>query len=332
MSNRNKYKILPVILLLISCLRDENKTPCRESVEVEGSGSFVQELSNQDMNNNAYTLEGQQSIESPEINPVEHLNENESGFSIEEPRSELCAFVTNLYNNLGSYESDKLWLEKNRSIEALLLLYFKTEESLHINNEKELDFITSLISPDKKIVLYSWNQKIWSLPESFNGIIQYVASTGEPGAVTVDGMNMSDSKYTNINLLKDNVYLLYGEDAGRSAVNVASFVVLEFDEDEGNLTFYRAFNHKAKLLFDITGLWEQYKFSGPHVIDYRYNFDKEPYTITITYIQFINEDLRNTMGYIIATENSITRTIEFVFDGKEFIGDYDILEEIRPQY
>jgi hypothetical protein len=322
MSSKNKYKILPVILLLVSC------SIGRMNVESEGSGSFVQKLSNQDMNDNAYTPEGQQSIESPEINLPEPLVESENQSSAEESGSRLRAFVTSLYNDLGSYNSDSLWQEKNDAIEAMLLLYFKTEESLRIKNEKELPFVTSLASPDKKIIFYSWNKKILSLPESFNGIIQYVTSTGEPDVVTAEGMNMSDSKFTNIYSLKDNVYLLYGEDAGRG-VNLASFVALEFDEDR--ITSYKAFNHKTKLLFDITGLLEEYKFSGPHVIDYRYNFDKEPYTITITYIQFINEDLRN-LGYIIATENTVMKTIEFVFDGNEFIGDYDILEEIRPQY
>jgi hypothetical protein len=259
------------------------------------------------------------------------LAESENGFSAEEPGSGLCAYVTSLYKDLGSYSSDRLWQEKNHAIETLLLLYFKTEESLRINNEKALPFITSLASPDKRIIFHSWNQKILSLPESFNGIIQYITSTGESDAVTAEGMNMYDFKYTNIYLLKDNVYMLYGEEAGPGAVNLASFIALKFDEDRDSLTVYRTFNHKTKLLFDTTGLWEEYKFSGPHVIDYSYNFDTEPYTITITYIRFINEDLRN-LGYIIAAENTVTGTIEFVFDGNEFIGGYDILEEIRPQY
>jgi hypothetical protein len=326
MFNRNDYKILPLIFLLVSCSVNKKITPGRISVESENNGSFSQELSSPDVDYNAYTPEERQRIESLEIDSVEPPVKSENEFSTEKPGSELCAFATSLYNDLGSFASDRLWQQKTDALEVLLLLYFKTEESLLIDNKKELPFVTSLASPDKKIMLYSWNQKVLAYPESFNGIIQYVTSTGEPGAVTAEWMNMYDHEFTNIYLLKDNVYLLYGENPARDAA-LAEFVTLEFDESEDRLTSYNAFNYKTKLLVQVDGLRGEYRFGGTHVIDYSYNFDKEPYTITITYIQFINEDIKTTYGYIIVAGNSVTKKAEFVFNGEEFIGgDYSIFE------
>jgi hypothetical protein len=312
MYNKNNYLIFVIFFLLLSCSKKEVVDITSKKTDVESKNDVI--LVSKSL------LDEYRNVEQKEINPIVENYSPDPG--------SMCSFITSLYDSLGSYNSDSLWEQKKSAIEALLLLYFNTEKSLYVTNEKELPFITSVSSPDSNIIIYIWDQKVLSYPESFNGIIQYMTSSGRPYAVTIAEMNMLDYKYSNIYLLKNDIYLLHGENYGKGSIDQHVFVTLKINN--GILTTYDSFHFNKQLLFSCDGLRPlQYTDSDPHIIDYAYNFDKEPYTITITYFQASNENLEAGKGSAV-DENGVENKLELVFNGKEFIGDYSLLRQLIP--
>jgi hypothetical protein len=240
----------------------------------------------------------------------------------------LCLQVTELHNYMISGDSDDYrngrrdWDRDMETIENSLLIFFRTKESLDADMSYYLPFVSCLKSKDGRIRVYSWEPFDDGGLDSVNTtIIQYITAAKNPEAVMIDDVIENDTEEWNhpmiymgygvIGNIKDSVYILQGgRQAGWHGVQ-SGFITFQLKDDE--LMPYYAFNGSMSFYFS----WYSPRDDLEGIIDYRLNFDNEPFKISFVY----NETEKNG--------NIARKTMEFIFDGAVFAGDYETFREIE---
>jgi hypothetical protein len=289
-------------------------------------------------------------LSAPELDAETARNGSESGVlsapefdaetarngSDQKPPNLICAYITDVYNNTDFYDFDEhdLYWAKTNFVETALLLFFMSEESLQVNIDVELPFLNCVTSPDGRLKIYFWHEKSRGLQEQINAVFQYTTASGEIRAVlpkdirTYREWRESETyvpiHFRNIFLLNDNVYICYGgEDDSVSRDHISKYTAVTIKGND--LVYYPAFNG-SMLLTIYNAFYSTFAEQNTKaIISFSDNFDTPPYKITVRYAEFI-DGKRWSTGYV-GEDNYITKQIEFIFNGIEFIGDYDFFWE-----
>jgi hypothetical protein len=150
-------------------------------------------------------------------------------------------------------ENRETFSEKLELVPKLLVDFFKTEESWHIDVKKELPFIKYFsVSSDGMLRIYNWDNRENGTGDTFQNIIQYRTEAGAINAVYCDELRDLRFGYGGVaywvgGKLKEKAYLLTGVGRGGGFYANGSYVAIEITDDK--LLPYPAFNGENNLAF-----------------------------------------------------------------------------------
>jgi hypothetical protein len=130
--------------------------------------------------------------------------------------------------------------------------------------------------------------------------------------------------------LDENVYLFYGFYYGGHRIIVHQLWALALVKE--NVIPYLVFNGNAEFGFEQDGsgeldLWILSRYE--RLIDYEFNFENEPVYIRFTYTDII-DNVDDSEFREIDIKDIACSSLEFVFDGTKFVGDYEHLSKLTP--
>jgi hypothetical protein len=231
--------------------------------------------------------------------------------------NETCVLITDLYRFVMSWgycNTDRPNYHRANEVTKLLVNFLKTEKSWSIDIKKELPFIYSVSkSKDDMVRTYSWEYDRGTA-EGFHNIIQYRMKSGVINAVYVTPSyhNYEDFLYSQLGFihgpayeigceLGEQIYLFYTESSRGGSTVYFSFLAVKFTNEI--IEPYMVFNGNNKINFStIIGY-----------IDIETHFNEMPFLIQINF--FLIDEI-----------------IELIFDGYNFIGDYDKFSELIEKY
>jgi hypothetical protein len=239
--------------------------------------------------------------------------------------------LNELYDQLlfvFEYEDSSVWEMENQIIADGLLALFRSEESLSVDVTSMLPFIKCETSKDGLVKVYTWDTRYdagTTGGHDYDSIVQYIPINGTPSAILVGNFYCR-----NIFLLNKNIYLLIASNDRRRGVHCD---VLAFKIFDGALIPYNVFNENNRFVFsyhDAVDPIDSEWYNGSRVIvGYTYNFETEPFAITITYTDIIEYKHQNKNSDIMVNDINC-HELQFIYNGDEFEGDYDLLKQLSP--
>jgi hypothetical protein len=312
------------ILVLFSCVRG---TPLADDIAVREAVSKSAGTKNEENS----------------VNILEHV-ENTLRVKNDEPISEhavnslntsetndIYFFLNQLYNQHQVFTVDEnieRWEREIEEIEKELLLFFNSPESLVDDILTRLPFLESTTSGDGLLTTYTWNRKMdggSSGSLEYSTIVRYIDSNNNPVVIL-----KTYFKCDTIYQLNEDVCLFYGFYYGGHRIIVHQLWALTLVKDR--LIPYPVFDGDALLLFAQDGsgeldLWTLLKYE--RLIDYDFNFEHEPFYIRFTYTDII-DNVDDSEFREIDIKDIACSSLEFVFDGTKFVGDYEHLSKLTP--
>jgi hypothetical protein len=224
--------------------------------------------------------------------------------------------ITQINELYEAIEDNEVWEQRTNTLADLFVLFFQTPESLTCDIKTIFPFIHTISSKDNVVRIYSWFKKNGGRAELYDAILQ----------CKLDGKSMIKSvrhnvKYYEVFQLKNNVYLFCGFAGAGAYLGYNDFTVVEINGNR--IVSYNAFNNIDSLnfLYVARSPFDDLNYL-PRIIDVSYNFENMPFTIKLTYAKpknFIDETKE-------VEDNILSKEFEFIFDGKEFVGDYSIFD------
>jgi hypothetical protein len=248
---------------------------------------------------------------------------------------EFWEYISQSFNGF-SYEFGYQELGK---LQYIYVRYFETEESLSYAPRDSTEH--DVTSKDGKIRAFSWYTWNGGTASDDDSLLQYRMSNGKLKAVPLDTIiaqpenqkpKYSDSEYeyyenldwkiSSIKSLKENVYLLHGYSGQGGSFG---FITIELKNDV--IYPYCAFNGEMILRLNLP-YKEAYNRINPDYLPYLVNYNIKPddpqYTIELLYVTEVKDGwLIN--DHRVDRNNIITVTNPIVFNGKEFVGDYELI-------
>ena len=246
-----------------------------------------------------------------------------------ERKTPVGSFVTEFYEDVSSFYSDKtylLWEEENEIIELLLSWFFKTEDSLIIDLKEELPFVTTFFSLDKCLSIHNWKKKAAFNMDLHNNILQFI--TPDNRLLTFRTSQMKNNiqiAYSEAYKIQDNIYILYGFEEGSRSIHRNAFIAIKIYDDM--IAEYSAWDTDSFFVIDTDGAWPNINIGvSERIIGISFNFITEPFSIEITYGEII---LNNNNSEDTLVNKYNTGTLVFIFDGMRFVGDYEKLNSLK---
>ena len=252
--------------------------------------------------------------------------------------NDLCVFISHIYKKYSNYYligDEKVWENASNMIMDLLMVYFNSSESSSRDTNELMPFLQSGVSEDGFLRVHSWYLDGGGVFLLNNSIVQYIFNENQVKAVSMDDF-IDSSKYEfdkNLGFgvvftLTDDWYLIFGG-TGSSLAMTYAVVAVKMERDSNNsvnLVPLPVFNNSN--FFMINEYWGR-QFPRKMVIR-ESDFNRENVSFTITYDEVIDDSIEILPDN--ENENLRFHTLEFSFDGTEFIGDYDRLNEVINSY
>jgi len=249
--------------------------------------------------------------------------------------NEKLAFIKEMDKD---YESSTL-RDKDIELARLLTDFLKTEESWNINADEFLDipFITRIASTKEdnfRIFNILVNHK-YGTDENTSDIIQYRTKTGVTNAVHIDLINNFEyfNKKFGFNLYSEGCFPIFTLE--KDAYLICSGTPREMKKDillaikvyDENIEPYPVFNGKNTLSIPCgNNITEEQMVRGEAKKSIWY-WDTGPRDETPYWIKFYYNPIAKYDKY--SDIRIISDELIFTFNGFEFIGDYDKLNELR---
>ncbi|GHV58378.1 hypothetical protein AGMMS49579_25770 [Spirochaetia bacterium] len=228
------------------------------------------------------------------------------------------------YDIMGEYEFERLQDEQYRlrynAIVEAYLSFFKLPESLSIDFSKEISNIRLErgTSDDGLLNVYNWisnRESNWHC----DSLIQYTTESGNLNTILSREITQNEELdiigFGGIENLAKDIYLLSGHARAAPWVYIRGYITIKLEND--TLKPYFAFNNEMSLCFyeyHPNG-WKGFEQNRPFFdINWDNNSGNDSSTIRIPYGK---------------SETNIDGILDFVFNGKEFLGDYTKFNEIR---
>jgi hypothetical protein len=275
---------------------------CLKSIKLDKNKAAIEISKNEEIKANEYIdIKETDNI----VNEVISKKDNDDYFEA----------ITEKYINSSQYHD-----EDYDFIAHSLLSFFNEEKSLNIDTTEKLPFISCTVSDDGVLRTYSWDTKEGGISSVYTSIVQYIMPSGKPNALFLNDIikNFEDKihpmtlvEYYDIDILKENIYCLRGSTRIGIFDHLSGFITLKLQDDM--LVPYPAFNNDISLFF------YGYPSGGnpkERITDYFATFNKGIFKISLDYGTRENDSL-------------IKKTLDFVFNGIEFLGDYEIFAKIK---
>jgi hypothetical protein len=234
--------------------------------------------------------------------------------------NELVDSIIETYESLNGWKED--YREKVDKLDNLLVQFFQTKSSLSFDMETVIPFSSLISSNDEKVRVFSWFTENGGQSWEYHSLIQYETNDGVLKADLIYKMfganSMPDDpwysvpavEYNSISILNREIYLLFGgARASSRGIIMYCFLALEL-KDNPSPCF--VFDGKSYLHFYYIATQGLYYIEDlPAVIDLKSNF---PDDFTLVYAKLNNAD------------EIVMEEYRFVFNGKEFEGDYSIFK------
>jgi hypothetical protein len=237
-------------------------------------------------------------------------------------RNDIYKDINELYYRTFDVEKNKdygtdYWYEQNNAFSDMLLSYFRTKDSLEMENIHKLIFLNYSFSEDDLIRIFSWNTSLNNPNETFNTLVQYkkyekyyslLLREKIVSPIFFDHPAFDHEFYKIINL-GQKVYLLIGQTT-KDDVKEYSFVTIYFKEGDMIIPYYSFKNIYSELEKDMSMVF--FSDSSERINNIKTSFENNEFKIMIIY--------------------DTDKNIDFIFDGINFVGDYKKLQEVirRP--
>jgi hypothetical protein len=234
-------------------------------------------------------------------------------------QNELVDTILETYSRLNSWNAD--YEERLNELDDLLVRFFQSEASLSFDISTVLPFSSLVASDDGKVRVFSWFTENGGQAWDYHALIQYKTNSGvlkaELTKTVFVGVRRNDwsyipgVEYNSIEILQQNIYLLFGGTRANSRGTIMyCFLAIELKD---NTVFpYVVFNNKSYLRFFCIAVQPPNIEDLPGIVNMKPS--SSPDTITLVYAQA--DDSKNIME----------KEYHFIFNGKEFEGDYSILD------
>jgi len=201
----------------------------------------------------------------------------------------------------------------------LLLDFLKQEENWSIDVENELSFMDRYISEDGMVRIYNWAFE-YATGDTFHTILQYKSELDTINVVQIHGWSDGDfEQFRQLGFnwgagygvgfkIAEQTYLLWAFARAGSFMFHASFVAVRLLN--GKIEPYLAFNGDNSLGFHVAD------HAGSIIKNFHTQFNEKPFSIRIFY----------NPGEINSPQSG--GTLDFIFNGSEFMGDYNRLNEV----
>jgi hypothetical protein len=233
-------------------------------------------------------------------------------------QDEMVNRIVDVYNQLDSFNDD--YLEKLDELDGLLLQFFQAEASLSFDMSTALPFSSLVSSDDGKVRVFSWFTENGGQAWEYHALIQYKIGDGVLKAELTKMLFVGVRRnrwlyvpqiaYNSIGMLRQNTYCLFGG-ARSSSRGTVYYCYLAVELTDNSIFPYLAFNGKSYMGFDLIAIQPPNIEDLPGFVDIK----PSPFPNAITLIY----------AYADALKNKIEKEYHFVFNGKEFEGDYSIL-------
>jgi hypothetical protein len=274
---------------------------------------------------------------SDKTNDINNITEDKTSIIEYSPNSNLV-FIKEMWRKF--YLTDDInetfptFHDKDMELARLLTKFLKTEESWNIyweeymlDNEGDTWFIWRICrSKENNFRIYNiWFKHRWGEDGCVSNIIQYRTKTGKINAEHIDlinnfnyfsnkfGFNLSRNGYNIKFTLEEDAYLL--ETDTPREINTYIYVALKVYDDY--IEPYPVFNGKNTLTLPVRP-----PVYGEGIYSWDISPENEiPYKIIIDYN--VSEYYDNYMDI-----HRNWDTLEFIYNGSKFIGDYDLLNKL----
>jgi len=201
----------------------------------------------------------------------------------------------------------------------LLLDFLKQEENWSIDVGNELSFMHRSISEDGMVRIYNWEFES-ATGDTYHTILQYKSELDTINVVQISGWSGDYKQFRQLGFIwgaeygvgfkiAEQTYLLWAHARAGGFMSLISFVAVRLLD--GKLEPYMAFNGDNYL-----GLLAGEQNGGIIQHHFDLQFNEKPFSIRIFY---------NPHGISDREPDSF---LDFIFNGSEFMGDYNRLNEV----
>ena len=324
------------IIFLISCtIGRDNSRNLPEKNEAHFSADTISDELNEKTIDNI-----NENDSSANTVTLDNISENDGSTST--VTRDLCSFILNTfykwdYNDM--HNDPHSWVEKYKIIRESLLTLFGTRGSFSIDLSKELPFIESSESEDGTLRIYNWEVYTGGTFHMVESIIQYgIDREYSPMAWFMNNdekFQFPEYGYGVIKKLKNNLYLIGGGTTVSSFRDTRLYSIIQTSDsfsvrENELLSLYPAFNNENFLNIIFSPDYERERI-------YSVFFSSKNGQDKIIVVYDVREDINNYNKWfnenpepaIIIVKPHIFDIIEFIFNGVEFIGDYEKLNELK---
>jgi hypothetical protein len=241
--------------------------------------------------------------------------------------------LNSLYNGHDVFTVDydlERWEREIVVIEDELLSFFNSNDSTIDNLTTKLPFLNLVVSDNGLVRVYTWDRRMnggSSGSLEYSSVIQIMDSNDKPKAILIVYLKC-DELFTieeSIYLLSGNYYAGHGTSNNNiHAISIINDDIVSYDAFNGKNYLGFSCYHRIELYYNLELLSEYER-----IVDFDLNCTVKPYTMTFVYTNKITVQENDNLDRFVDLDDFKYSSLEFIWDGEKFVGDYEHLVRIR---